>query len=124
MLTIRHCRQYNPDAPRPKYEWPVVKMPEAPKPVQSEPKVISDKGNKLIKAVMAEYGLTREQLFSSNRAKPIVTARRHLMTMMHLKLGWNAQRIAHFMGVDRTTVSHHIGLRRSSLVKYGSFKMP
>ncbi len=130
MITIRHCRQTAQEAYKPKYEWPVIERKEpvkpdsANKPVSREPMVISERGNALIKQIMAEYDLTREQLFSSNRAKPIVTARRHLMTLMHVKLGWNACRIAHFMGIDRTTVSHHIGLRRSSKVKYGSFIMP
>jgi hypothetical protein len=127
MITIRHCRQTAKEAYKPKYEWPVIERKEQPKPaapLKREPMVISERGNALIKQIMAEYDLTREQLLSSSRAKPIVTARRHLMTLMHVKLGWNACRIAHFMGIDRTTVSHHIGLRRSSRVKYGTFIMP
>lgn len=126
MITIRHCRKNTTDEYKPKFEWPIIKAeaPAAPPPPPVAPKIISDKGNALIEQVMAEYDVTREQLFSSSRAKPIVTARRHLMALMHDKLNWNPQRIAHFMGVDRTTVSHHIGLRRSSLVKYGSFRMP
>ena len=125
MITIRHCRKHDADKPKPKIEWPVIKVAEkAPEPVKVAPKIISEKGNALIEQVMKEYGVTREQLFSSSRVKPIITARRHLMSLMHDQLNWNPQRIAHFMGVDRTTVSHHIGLRRSSLVKYGSFRMP
>lgn len=125
MIRIRHCRKTEGQEPKPEIEWPIAKIEVAPPPApRVAPKLISDKGNKLIEQVMAEYDVTREQLFSSSRAKPIVTARRHLMALMHDKLNWNPQRIAHFMGVDRTTVSHHIGLRRSSLVKYGSFKMP
>lgn len=126
MIRIRHCRKTEAQEYKPKFEWPIIKEPEpvAPPPPPAAPKLISEKGNKLIEQVMAEYDVTREQLFSSSRVKPIITARRHLMSLMHDKLNWNPQRIAHFMGVDRTTVSHHIGLRRSSLVKYGSFKMP
>ena len=124
MITIRHCRKTEGQEPKPKIEWPIAKIEVAPPPPRVAPKLISDKGNALIEQVMAEYDVTRDQLFSSSRAKPIVTARRHLMALMHDKLNWNPQRIAHFMGVDRTTVSHHSGLRRSSLVKYGSFRMP
>lgn len=125
MIRIRHCRKTDGEEPKPKIEWPIAKIEIAPPPPpRVAPKLISDKGNALIEQVMAEYGVTREQLFSSSRVKPIITARRHLMALMHDKLNWNPQRIAHFMGVDRTTVSHHIGLRRSSLVKYGSFRMP
>lgn len=129
MITIRHCRKTDKQEYKPKFEWPVAqeRKPVAPPPPPKKPSgpmVISDRGNALIKQVMAEYGVTREQLFSSSRVKPIITARRHLMSLMHDHLNWNPQRIAHFMGVDRTTVSHHIGLRRSSIVKYGSFKMP
>ena len=125
MIRIRHCRKTEGEELKPKIEWPIAKIELAsPPPPRAAPKLISDKGNALIEQVMAEYGVTREQLFSSSRVKPIITARRHLMALMHDKLNWNPQRIAHFMGVDRTTVSHHIGLRRSSLVKYGSFRMP
>ena len=125
MIIIRHCRKPDGDNPKPKMEWPVVKAAEkVQEPVKVAPKIISEKGNALIEKVLKEYDITREQLFSSSRVKPIVTARRHLMSLMHDHLNWNPQRIAHFMGVDRTTVSHHIGLRRSSLVKYGSFRMP
>jgi chromosomal replication initiation ATPase DnaA len=125
MITIRHCRNHEKQQYKPKYEWPVAVVKEEVKKKEiQQPKIISEKGDALIKQVMEEYGVTREQLFSSSRVKPIITARRHLMTLMHDKLGWNAQRIGHFMGVDRTTVSHHIGLRRSSVVKYGSFRMP
>lgn len=125
MIRIRHCRKTQTEEYKPKFEWPIIKAePPAPPPPPPAPKLISEKGNALIEQVLADYDLTREQLFSSSRAKPIVTARRHLMSLMHDKLNWNPQRIAHFMGVDRTTVSHHIGLRRSSLVKYGSFRMP
>ena len=125
MIRIRHCRKTEGQEPKPKIEWPIAKIEVAPPPPpRVAPRLISDKGNALIEQVMAEYDVTREQLFSSSRAKPIVTSRRHLMALMHDKLNWNPQRIAHFMGVDRTTVSHHIGLRRSSLVKYGSFRMP
>ncbi len=126
MITIKHNRKMPVREYKPKFEWPIASAPVAPPaPVAKvAPKIISEKGNALIKQVMDEYGVTREQLFSSSRVKPIITARRHLMSLMHDKLNWNAQHIAHFMGVDRTTVSHHIGLRRSSVVKYGSFKMP
>lgn len=126
MITIKHNRKMPTQEYKPKFEWPIASAPLAPPApeVKVAPKIISEKGNALIEQVMDEYGVTREQLFSSSRVKPIITARRHLMTLMHDKLNWNAQRIAHFMGVDRTTVSHHIGLRRSSIVKYGSFKMP
>lgn len=126
MITIKHNRKMPVREYKPKFEWPIPSAPVAPPApeVRVAPKIISEKGNALIKQVMDEYGVTREQLFSSSRVKPIITARRHLMSLMHDKLNWNAGRIAHFMGVDRTTVSHHIGLRRSSIVKYGSFKMP
>ena len=124
MITIKHNRKMPQRDYTPKFEWPVIKEPEPKKEVKQPPKIISEKGNALIKQVMDEYGVTREQLFSSSRVKPIITARRHLMSLMHDHLNWNAARIAHFMGVDRTTVCHHIGLRRSSVVKYGSFKMP
>lgn len=124
MIIIRHNRKTPTPEYKPKFEWPVAQVKEPVQEVKVAPKIISEKGNALIKQVMDEYGVTREQLFSSSRVKPIITARRHLMSLMHDKLNWNAGRIAHFMGVDRTTVSHHIGLRRSSIVKYGSFKMP
>lgn len=126
MITIKHNRKMPTQEYKPKFEWPIPSAPVAqPAPeVKVAPKIISEKGNALIEQVMKEYGVTREQLFSSSRVKPIITARRHLMTLMHDKLNWNAQRIAHFMDIDRTTVCHHIGLRRSSVVKYGSFKMP
>ena len=126
MITIKHNRKMPVREYKPKFEWPIASAPVVPPApeVKVAPKIISEKGNALIKQVMDEYGVTRDELFSSSRVKPIITARRHLMSLMHDKLNWNAQRIAHFMGVDRTTVSHHIGLRRSSVVKYGSFKMP
>jgi hypothetical protein len=126
MITIKHNRKMPVQEYKPKFEWPIPSAPVAqPAPeVKVAPKIISEKGNALIEQVMKEYGVTREQLFSSSRVKPIITARRHLMSLMHDKLNWNAQRIAHFMDIDRTTVCHHIGLRRSSVVKYGSFKMP
>jgi chromosomal replication initiation ATPase DnaA len=126
MITIRHCRKSQTESYKPKFEWPIIKevKPEPKPEVKVAPKIISDKGNALIEQVMKQYGVTREQLFSSSRVKPIITARRHLMSLMHDKLNWNASRIAHFMDIDRTTVCHHIGLRRSSVVKYGSFKMP
>ena len=126
MITIKHNRKMPTQEYKPKFEWPIPSAPVAPPApvVKVAPKIISEKGNALIEQVMKEYGVTREQLFSSSRVKPIITARRHLMSLMHDKLNWNAQRIAHFMDIDRTTVCHHIGLRRSSVVKYGSFKMP
>lgn len=113
MLIIRQDEQTRPI----KYELLVAK------PITAAPVFISDRVNKAIDRVSEKHFTNRAELFSRRRDKPIVSARRDLMKIMYHEMNWTAQRIASYFKMDISTVQYHVGLRKKSKVKYGTFNV-
>jgi len=119
MLTIKHNRQgsFTPEFNPKKFAWPAIKHPPRPAPV-----FIGDRLIEMKNRVLKKHGITQEELFSTKRVKALVEARREFILIIYRELKWHPTKIAKFLGMDRTTVQYHIGLRKKSKVKYGAFK--
>ena len=78
------------------------------------------KMDEIKRAVTHKHDVSIEDIFSRSRVKHLVAARREFIQRLHHEMRWNADRIAAHLQVDRSTVNHHLGLRRTSSVKYGA----
>ena len=122
MITIRHCRK--PDEPyviKPKPKVKLVVAPVAPPPPPS-PMLVTTKVKMVVGEMCAKYGITENDIFSRRRRPEIVAAKREMMRKMYHDLKWDEYKIARAINMDRTTVLHHLGFRRSSKVKPEAFK--
>ena len=84
------------------------------------PVYTSFKMDDIKRTVTQKHGVSIEDIFSRSRVKHLVVARREFIQRLHHEMRWNADRIAAHLQIDRTTVNHHLGLRRTSSVKYGA----
>ena len=78
------------------------------------------KMDEIKRTVTQRHGVSIEDIFSRSRVKHLVAARREFIQRLHHEMRWNPCRIAAHLQVDRSTVNHHLGLRRTSKVKYGA----
>lgn len=115
MIRITTNRQRATPLPRP----PRRTMLMAPVAVKV-PVYTSFKMDDIKRTVTQRHGVSIEDIFSRSRVKHLVAARREFIQRLHHEMRWNADRIAAHLQVDRSTVNHHLGLRRSSSVKYGA----
>lgn len=69
-------------------------------------------------AVCKKHRVSSEDIFGKSRLKHIVAARREVIAILHFKYGYDHYMIAHILGIDRTSVMHHLGTRKSSHVDY------
>jgi chromosomal replication initiation ATPase DnaA len=84
------------------------------------PVYTSFKMDDIKRTVTQKHGVSIEDIFSRSRVKQLVAARREFIQRLHHEMRWNADRIAAHLQIDRSTVNHHLGLRRTSSVKYGA----
>lgn len=115
MIRITTNRQRATPLPRP----PRRAMLMAPVAVKV-PVYTSFKMDDIKRTVTQRHGVSIEDIFSRSRVKHLVAARREFIQRLHHEMRWNADRIAAHLQIDRTTVNHHLGLRRTSSVKYGA----
>lgn len=62
------------------------------------------------------------EVMGKARDDHIVKARRDFMSIMHFKLRFYPTEIAEIMKMDVSTVKYHLGLRKTSKVKYDRLK--
>lgn len=115
MIRITTNRQHKAPLPRP----PRRAMLMAPVAVKV-PVYTGFKMDEIKRTVTQRHGVSIEDIFSRSRVKHLVAARREFIQRLHHEMRWNADRIAAHLQVDRSTVNHHLGLRRTSSVKYGA----
>lgn len=72
--------------------------------------------------VCKRYGARPYEVMGKARDDYIVKARRDLMGIMHFKLRFYPTEIAEIMKMDVSTVKYHLGLRKTSKVKYDRLK--
>ena len=123
MLTIRHSR-VRPvvvieDVEEQPEEMPVA-VEHLPPPPSGRPMIISEKLLAAEQEVIDKHGVDIHDVYGSSRLRHIVTARKHLIKLLHHKVRWGPSRIAEALNLDRTSVMHHLGLRKSSKTTYGA----
>lgn len=79
---------------------------------------LPERAERILKGVCERHDVTDFDVLGKSRLKRIVQARRELIAIMHFKLGYDHYRIAHTLQMDRTSVLHHLGVRKKSTVKY------
>lgn len=97
-------------------EQTVVVKP-LPTPIMARKK-LSDRVESVLKGVCERHSLTDFDVLGKSRLKEIVEARRELIAILHFKLNYNHYTIARLLNLDRTSVLHHLGMRKKSPVKY------
>ena len=68
--------------------------------------------------VRRNHKVSAEDVFGKSRLKHIVAARREFIQLLHFKYGYDHYTIAHILNLDRTSVLHHLGMRKKSPVSY------
>lgn len=89
----------------------------SPKPVQMRRK-LSDRAEAVLKDVCERHGLNDFDVIGKSRLKEIVRARREFIAIMHFRHGYDHYQIAGMLNLDRTSVLHHLGVRKASKVSY------
>lgn len=93
----------------------VVKPKAAPVMVRRQ---LPEKLERILNGVCERHDVTDFDVLGKSRLKRIVQARREMIAIMYFKLGYDHYRIAHLLQMDRTSVLHHLGMRKKSTVKY------
>jgi len=115
MIRITTNRKRDTPLPRP----PRRAILSVPAPVQV-PVYTSHKMDDIKRRIFQKHGVSVWDMFQRSRVKNIVAARRDFIKLLHHELRWNPDRIAAHLQMDRSTINHHLGLRRTSKVKYGA----
>ena len=84
------------------------------------PVYTSHKMDDIKRDVTKKHRVSVEDIFSRSRVKHLVAARREFIKRLHHEMRWNPDRIAAHLQMDRSTINHHLGLRRTSKVEYGA----
>jgi len=123
MLTIRHHRPYEAPVKKVKKEKPKLKVVATPKVEEiKRPVLLSEKLIQAEKEVTDKFNVDIREVYGKSRRRPVVEARRHFIQILHHKVGWGSGRISEMLNIDRTSVLHHLGLRKSSKTAYGALK--
>lgn len=115
MIRITTNRKHDTPLPRP----PRRAILSVPAPVQV-PVYTSHKMDDIKRDVTRKHRVSVEDIFSRSRVKHLVAARREFIKRLHHEMRWNPDRIAAHLQMDRSTINHHLGLRRTSKVEYGA----
>ncbi len=94
-----------------------VSYPPSPKPIQMRRK-LSDRAEDVLRDVCERHGVDDFDVVGKSRLKEIVSARREFIAIMHFKHGYDHYQIANLLNLDRTSVLHHLGIRKASKVSY------
>jgi chromosomal replication initiation ATPase DnaA len=92
-------------------------------PIKVPKGLVMPKGVKpAMSKVRRKHGVSAEDVFGKSRLKNIVAARREFIALLYFKYGYDHYTIAHILQMDRTSVLHHLGMRRNSPVSYTHLK--
>lgn len=89
--------------------------------VPKDPELPGDVGETLNKACL-NHRVQPYEVMGKSRDKRVVSARREFIEMMHFRLRFYPNEIAFVLGMDVTSVKHHLGLRKPSKIKYDDLK--
>lgn len=122
MLTIRHHRPFEaPVQKKEKKAKPTPKLVAVPKVEEFvRPVLLSEKLLAVEKEVVEKFNVDIHDVYGKSRRRHLVEARRHFIKLLHHRMRWGAGRIAQALDIDRTSVLHHLGLRKASKTKYGA----
>lgn len=88
-------------------------------PIKVPKGVVMPKGVKpAMSKVRRNHKVSAEDVFGKSRVKHIVAARREFIALLYFKYGYDHYTIAHILNLDRTSVLHHLGMRKKSPVSY------
>ena len=127
MLTIRHSRvrpvaeiENVEERLEEQVEEKLAAVEHLPPPPSGRPMIISEKLLAAEQEVIDKHGVDIHDVYGSSRIRHLVLARRDLIKLLHHKVHWGPSRIAEALNLDRTSVMHHLGLRKSSKTTYGA----
>lgn len=89
--------------------------------VPKDPEFPGDVGETL-NEVCFNHRVQPYEVMGKSRDKRVVAARREFIEKMHFRLRFYPHEIAFVLGLDVTSVKHHLGLRRTSLIPYDHLK--
>lgn len=92
-----------------------------PKPIQMRRR-LPDRVEVILMDICGRYGVSDIDVMGKSRLRPIVRARREFLRTLHFKIGYSFSRIAYLTHLDLTSVLHHLGMRKSSKIKYEDLK--
>ena len=84
--------------------------------------VLPENLGKIMKAICKRHDVLPYHVLSGSRSRPVVDARREFIAVMHFKYRYTAEDIAVIMKLDRTSVLHHLGMRKHSKVDYKTLR--
>lgn len=73
------------------------------------------KKNDILRAVVTEYGVSQDEIFSNSRVRPIPEARQMLIFLLSHKIGMTVARISEFLNRHHATVNYSFDLISSRL---------
>jgi len=119
MYTIRYNDRYK-SKPNMKFESldeflkaPLIRLNEV---------VLPENLGKIMKDVCKRHDVLPYHVLSGSRPRAVVEARREFIAILHFKYRYTVEDIAQIMKLDRTSVLHHLGMRKNSKVAYSTLR--
>lgn len=90
--------------------------------IVNEAYVLPDRLGSVMSDVCDKHFVQPRHVLSGSREAKVVNARREFIAILHFRFRYLPKEIAALLNMDRTSVNHHLGLRRASKVKYDHLK--
>lgn len=84
--------------------------------------ILPENLGKIMKAVCKRHDVLPYHVLSGSRSRGVVDARREFIAIMHFKYRYTPEDISQIMKLDRTSVLHHLGMRKHSKVAYADLR--
>lgn len=84
--------------------------------------ILPENLGKIMKTVCKRHDVLPYHVLSGSRSRGVVDARREFIAIMHFKYLYTVEHIAIIMKLDRTSVLHHLGMRKHSKVVYADLR--
>lgn len=81
-----------------------------------------DRAENALMDISMRFNVSDMDIVGKSRLRPTVKARQEFLRTLHFKFGYSFSYIAHLMQLDLTSVLHHLGMRKTSKVKYDHLK--
>jgi DNA-binding CsgD family transcriptional regulator len=90
--------------------------------IVNEAYMLPDRLGSVMSDVCERHFVHPRHVLSGSREAKVVDARREFIAILHFRYRYLPKEIAALLNMDRTSVNHHLGMRRASKVKYDHLK--